>query len=43
MLGQRTCEADPAAADEALAAAAAAYERLGVKHLAERARQLMTA
>ena len=43
LLGQRAREADPAAAGEALAAAAAAYERLGVKHLAMRARELTAA
>jgi len=42
LLGQRARQADPAAADEALAAAAAAYERLGVGHLAARARELMS-
>jgi hypothetical protein len=40
LLGWRLCESDPAAAGEALAAAAEGYERLGVKHLAERAREL---
>jgi class 3 adenylate cyclase/tetratricopeptide (TPR) repeat protein len=39
--GQRAHEADPAAGGDALAAAAAAYERLGVEHLAARARHLM--
>lgn len=43
MLGQRSRGADAAAAGEALAGAAAAYERLGVKHLAARARELMAA
>jgi class 3 adenylate cyclase/tetratricopeptide (TPR) repeat protein len=43
LLGQRLREQDPAAADVALTAATAAYERLGVRHLAERARQLMAA
>ena len=38
LIGQRAREADPAAASAALASAAAAYERLGVKHLASRAR-----
>jgi class 3 adenylate cyclase/tetratricopeptide (TPR) repeat protein len=42
MLGQRLPETDPAAAS-ALTAAAAAYERLGVGHLAQRARELMPA
>jgi predicted ATPase/class 3 adenylate cyclase len=40
LLGQRLRESDPAAAEEALAAAAQAYERLGVKHLGKRAREL---
>jgi hypothetical protein len=39
--GRRARESDPIAASEALAAAAAAYERLGVKHLGARARELM--
>ncbi|MDQ6810681.1 MAG: AAA family ATPase [Actinomycetota bacterium] len=43
LLGQRLREHDPAASEEALAAAAAAYERLGVTHLAARARELMPA
>jgi class 3 adenylate cyclase/tetratricopeptide (TPR) repeat protein len=43
LLGERLREHDPAAASEALAAAAAAYERLGVNHLAARARDLMAA
>jgi class 3 adenylate cyclase/tetratricopeptide (TPR) repeat protein len=41
LLGERARDAHPAAAREALAAAAAAYERLGVEHLAARARELM--
>ena len=41
LLGQRAQQADPGAGGEALAAAAAAYERLGVGHLARRARELM--
>jgi class 3 adenylate cyclase/tetratricopeptide (TPR) repeat protein len=41
LLGQRARDADPAAASEALATAAAAYERLGVQHLAARARELV--
>ena len=41
--GQRAHEADPATGGDALAAAAAAYERLGVEHLAARARYLMGA
>jgi class 3 adenylate cyclase/predicted ATPase len=43
LLGQRSRETDPAAAGEALAVAAAAYERLGVPHLAARARELIPA
>jgi tetratricopeptide (TPR) repeat protein len=43
LLGQRAHEADPGSGGEALAAAAAAYERLGVRHLAVRARELMAA
>ena len=43
LLGQRLRERDPAAAGEALEAAAAAYERLGVEHLAARARELIAA
>jgi tetratricopeptide (TPR) repeat protein len=43
LLGERLRERDPAAAEAMLAAARAEYERLGVKHLAERARQLMAA
>ncbi len=42
LLGQRLRERDPPAAREALTAAAAEYERLGVKHLAARARELIT-
>jgi class 3 adenylate cyclase/tetratricopeptide (TPR) repeat protein len=41
--GWRVRESDPTAARETLAAAAAAYERLGVKHLGARARELMAA
>ncbi|MCW3069453.1 MAG: hypothetical protein JWL67_2078 [Solirubrobacterales bacterium] len=41
LLGQRAFEADPQAGGEALAAAAAEYERLGVGHLAARARELL--
>jgi class 3 adenylate cyclase/tetratricopeptide (TPR) repeat protein len=41
LLGQRALAADPAAAGEALTAAATAYEQLGVRHLAARARELM--
>jgi class 3 adenylate cyclase/tetratricopeptide (TPR) repeat protein len=41
LLGQRAQAADPAAGGDALAAAAAAYKRLGVEHLAARARELM--
>ncbi len=43
LLGQRSRGHDAAGAEEALAGAAAAYERLGVKHLAMRARDLMVA
>ncbi|HMD57163.1 MAG TPA: adenylate/guanylate cyclase domain-containing protein [Solirubrobacteraceae bacterium] len=43
LLGQRAREADPSAAEEALDAAAGAYDRLGVEHLAARARELTTA
>jgi hypothetical protein len=43
LLGQRLREQDPAAAEVALAAATAACERLGVRHLAERGRQLLAA
>jgi class 3 adenylate cyclase/tetratricopeptide (TPR) repeat protein len=39
LLGLRAVETDPEAAGEALAAAAAEYERLGVAHLAARARE----
>jgi class 3 adenylate cyclase/tetratricopeptide (TPR) repeat protein len=41
LLGQRSRELDSAVSEEALTAAAAAYERLGVKHLATRARELL--
>jgi tetratricopeptide (TPR) repeat protein len=40
LLGRRLREGDPAAADEALARAAVAYEELGVEHLVERSRLL---
>jgi hypothetical protein len=43
LLGQRLREGDDETASETLAAAAAAYERLGVNHLAARARELMPA
>jgi class 3 adenylate cyclase/tetratricopeptide (TPR) repeat protein len=43
LLGQRLQESDPDAAGEALEAAGAAYERLGVNHLAARARELIAA
>jgi tetratricopeptide (TPR) repeat protein len=43
LLGQRARGGDAAVAGEALAGAAAAYERLGVKHLAARAREMMVA
>jgi class 3 adenylate cyclase/tetratricopeptide (TPR) repeat protein len=43
LLGERLCEEDPAAASEALATASASYEQLGVRHLAERARELSPA
>jgi class 3 adenylate cyclase/tetratricopeptide (TPR) repeat protein len=43
LLGQRAHLADPAMGAEALAAAAQAYERLGVAHLAAKARALMAA
>jgi tetratricopeptide (TPR) repeat protein len=42
LLGQRAYESDPVAGGESLSAAAAAYERLGVRHLAARARELLT-
>jgi hypothetical protein len=40
VIGHRLREQDPGAASEALAAAAAAYEKLGVEHLAASARAL---
>jgi tetratricopeptide (TPR) repeat protein len=40
LIGRRLRESDPSAAADALATAAAAYERLGVMHLAEGARAL---
>jgi hypothetical protein len=40
LIGHRLRERDPAAAGDALQAAAASYERLGVDHLAENARAL---
>ncbi len=43
LLGQRLHDSDPAAAGEALAAAAAAYERVEVRHLATLAREVMAA
>ncbi len=43
MLGQRSRGHDEILAEEALAGSAAAYERLGVSHLAARARELMAA
>jgi tetratricopeptide (TPR) repeat protein len=43
LLGRRLRESDKLAADEALEAAAKAYERLEVEHLAARARELMAA
>jgi class 3 adenylate cyclase/tetratricopeptide (TPR) repeat protein len=43
LAGQRAHEADPAAGGDALTAAAAAYERLGIQHLAARARYLIGA
>ena len=43
MLGERLRRDDPAAADEALARAALECERLGVRHLAEQAREMMVA
>ncbi len=43
LLGERLRDDDPAAADVHLARAAEACERLGVKHLAEQARELMVA
>jgi nucleotide-binding universal stress UspA family protein len=43
LLGARSREQDPAASGQALEAAAAEYERLGVRHLAARARELMAA
>jgi tetratricopeptide (TPR) repeat protein len=43
LLGQRLRETDSAAAAEALEAAGAAYDRLGVPHLAARARGLIAA
>ena len=42
-LGQRLRDHDPAAACEVLARAAAEYDRLGVGHLADRARELVAA
>ena len=42
LLGRRQLEHDAAAASETLARAAAAYEELGVGHLAERSRELVT-
>ena len=41
LLGQRARGAEPAVSAQALTAAADAYERLGVEHLAARARELM--
>ncbi|HEY4427772.1 MAG TPA: adenylate/guanylate cyclase domain-containing protein [Solirubrobacteraceae bacterium] len=41
LLGERALEVDAAAGAEALRAAAAAYERLGIHHLAASARELM--
>jgi hypothetical protein len=41
MIGYRLREQDPAAAVDALKAAAATYEALGVHHLAEGARALV--
>ena len=41
LLGQRAERAEPGSGGEALAAAAEAYERLGVRHLAARARELI--
>jgi tetratricopeptide (TPR) repeat protein len=43
LLGRRQREHDPQAAAETLARAAALYEELGVRHLAEAARQLASA
>jgi class 3 adenylate cyclase/tetratricopeptide (TPR) repeat protein len=40
LLGRRLRDGDPAAANEALARAGAAYEELGVEHLVERSRLL---
>jgi hypothetical protein len=41
LLGRRLLEQDPDAAAEVLARAAAAYDELGVSHLAERSRELV--
>jgi hypothetical protein len=43
LLGTRSREHDPAVSGDALQAAATEYERLGVQHLAARARELMAA
>jgi adenylate cyclase len=43
LLGRRLLEQDADAASEVLARAAAAYDELGVTHLAERSRELVTA
>jgi hypothetical protein len=43
LLGRRLLEHDPDAASEVLARAADAYDELGVKHLAERSRELVAA
>jgi hypothetical protein len=43
LLGRRLLEHDPDAAAKVLATAAASYEELGVAHLAERSRELVTA
>jgi hypothetical protein len=41
LLGRRLLEQDPDAAAEVLARAAAAYDELGVSHLAKRSRELV--
>jgi hypothetical protein len=43
LLGRRLLEQDADAAAEMLALAAAAYDELGVTHLAERSRELVAA
>jgi class 3 adenylate cyclase/tetratricopeptide (TPR) repeat protein len=43
LLGERLLEQDRAAAEAALSGAASAYDRYGVEHLADRARQMFSA